>query len=153
MTARGPQHAARGTLARHGRVIAILTGALIVARSDAQPLWRLEGDATWSWQVSTDSGHSWLGGAVEVPLGQPSVLVRATCAFDRPTGTNAYYGYAFIDAFVSGVGLGDSITGIGRASSLQTSLKLLPLLVSAISSRLMTRSTAHLLVKGRCGPA
>jgi hypothetical protein len=77
----------------------------------------LEGEAVWRWEVSTDLGRTWQGGAVEVGSDTPSVRVRASCFFER-RDPRWYYGGAQFDARVSGVGAGDQVTDYSFGSTL-----------------------------------
>lgn len=75
-----------------------------VGTASAQ-VFRLEGQATFAWQASTDNGVTWQGSLVSVNPSQ-SFLVRASVAFEP--GAGRYFSGSWYDPYVTNAGPGDA---------------------------------------------
>lgn len=69
------------------------------------------GNADWTWEGSADGGVTWHNSLIQIDRALPSLLVRATCSFDRPTSSR-YFGFVAFDATVENAGDSDHIDSI-----------------------------------------
>jgi hypothetical protein len=81
---------------------ALFTSAM-VSQTFAQGQYIFEGEATWIWEASVDSGATWVRDRIEVDASERSVWIRSYLSFP-PVAPGGYFNAVSLDATITNAG-------------------------------------------------